>query len=162
MQQIDQGVEWCLREVSKGNSIFIHCAHGHGRSATLMCACFLELGLASSIEHGISLMQSVRPLVSVGPRQRGLLELWYAGRLEAGGGAGGAHVKGSVRDGRKSEAEVVLPTLAGAATHRPVVVQSQVPVTVQVHAHAAGSGVGGSGGGAVAAGGPATLGSHND
>lgn len=54
------------------STAWMHCccagAHGHGRSATLMAACFLQAGLASSVDHAVSLM-TVRP-ATIAPNAR--------------------------------------------------------------------------------------------
>ncbi|GAX73962.1 hypothetical protein CEUSTIGMA_g1412.t1 [Chlamydomonas eustigma] len=84
LQQLDQAVEFSLHEAAEGRPVFIHCAHGHGRSATVMAACFLESGKAASVEQAINMMKSVRPRVNLSKQQRQLLEQWVMQR----GGAG--------------------------------------------------------------------------
>lgn len=36
--QIDQGVQWAMQQRAAGRPILVHCAHGHGRSATVLGA----------------------------------------------------------------------------------------------------------------------------
>ena len=57
LHQLDQAVEFSLNEAADGRPVFIHCAHGHGRSATVMAACFLEGGMADSIEPAEAVMK---------------------------------------------------------------------------------------------------------
>ena len=36
--QIEQGVQWALQQRAAGRPVLVHCAHGHGRSATVLAA----------------------------------------------------------------------------------------------------------------------------
>ena len=36
--QIEQGVKWALQQRAAGRPVLVHCAHGHGRSATVLAA----------------------------------------------------------------------------------------------------------------------------
>lgn len=38
MAQIEQGVQWALAQRAEGRPVLVHCAHGHGRSATVLAA----------------------------------------------------------------------------------------------------------------------------
>ena len=57
LHQLDQAVEFCLGEAAEGRPLLIHCAHGHGRSATVMAACFLENSMAGTIDEAIAVMK---------------------------------------------------------------------------------------------------------
>ena len=37
-QQIETGVQWALAQRAAGRPVLVHCAHGHGRSATVLAA----------------------------------------------------------------------------------------------------------------------------
>lgn len=37
-QQIEVGVQWALAQRAAGRPVLVHCAHGHGRSATVLAA----------------------------------------------------------------------------------------------------------------------------
>lgn len=37
-QQIEAGVQWALAQRASGLPVLVHCAHGHGRSATVLAA----------------------------------------------------------------------------------------------------------------------------
>lgn len=63
--------------------IYIHCAQGHGRSATLAAAVLLERGLASSVDEAEAMMKRVRPGVRLHSVQRVLLMRLYAPRTAA-------------------------------------------------------------------------------
>lgn len=53
--------------------VFIHCAAGRGRSATLAAAVMIARGLAPDAETAERLMQEKRPQVKLGRQQRALL-----------------------------------------------------------------------------------------
>ncbi|KAG2447196.1 hypothetical protein HYH02_007938 [Chlamydomonas schloesseri] len=78
--QLERGVAFAVAERALGKSVYVHCAHGHGRSALLLIACLLEAGQVSSWEEGLALLQSVRPKVKLNSRQRLALESWVQRR----------------------------------------------------------------------------------
>ncbi|GFR52561.1 hypothetical protein Agub_g15150, partial [Astrephomene gubernaculifera] len=78
--QVDRGVAFALSERSLGRPVYVHCAHGHGRSALLLIACLLEAGAVGSCEEGLALLQAVRPRVRLNGRQRRALEAWARSR----------------------------------------------------------------------------------
>lgn len=57
VEQIQKAVEWCTRERAEGRDVYIHCAHGHGRSATVMSALLIALGEASSGEEAVAIQK---------------------------------------------------------------------------------------------------------
>lgn len=77
---IEEGVRWALQQRKRGQSIYVHCAHGHGRSATVLCACLIEEGKAGLLEDGIELMKSKRPKVKMNARQKRCLRQWLQKR----------------------------------------------------------------------------------
>ncbi|KAG2444456.1 hypothetical protein HXX76_001209 [Chlamydomonas incerta] len=79
--QLERGVAFAVAERALGKSVYVHCAHGHGRSALLLIACLLEAGQVSSWEEGLALLQSVRPKVKLNVRQRLALEAWVQRRF---------------------------------------------------------------------------------
>ncbi|GIL73686.1 hypothetical protein Vretifemale_3819 [Volvox reticuliferus] len=81
---IERGVVFALTERAQGKSVYIHCAHGHGRSALLLIACLLEAGQVSSWEEGLALLKAVRPRVHLNRRQRQALEAWARSRSKGG------------------------------------------------------------------------------
>lgn len=58
--------------------LFVHCAVGHGRSATVLAAVLLSRGLARDVDDAEQVMQRARPRVKLGRRQRELLASWWA------------------------------------------------------------------------------------
>lgn len=83
LQQLQGAVDFARGEEQAGRSVYIHCAHGHGRSATVMCACLIECGHARSVEEAVAAMKSVRPLVHLSPSQRQVRQ--WEGRGEESG-----------------------------------------------------------------------------
>jgi protein-tyrosine phosphatase len=57
MQQIQRGVEWAQEQLAAGQSVYIHCAHGHGRSATVLAALLIATGQASTAEEAVDIMR---------------------------------------------------------------------------------------------------------
>jgi len=64
-----------VREVAAfERPVFIHCAAGHGRSATLVAAVLITRAAAPAAEAAERMLRLVRPGVSLTPAQRKLLE----------------------------------------------------------------------------------------
>uniref|UniRef100_A0A7S3QR65 Tyrosine specific protein phosphatases domain-containing protein n=1 Tax=Dunaliella tertiolecta TaxID=3047 RepID=A0A7S3QR65_DUNTE len=76
LPQIDEGVDWALKEYQRNGAVYVHCAHGHGRSAMLLSGCLMKSGEASSLDHALAMMTKVRPLVKLSNRQRRQMEKW--------------------------------------------------------------------------------------
>jgi protein-tyrosine phosphatase len=54
--------------------VYVHCALGHGRSATVAAAVLLARGLANDVDHAEAVLRQARPLVRLLPVQRRVLE----------------------------------------------------------------------------------------
>jgi protein-tyrosine phosphatase len=65
----------------RGN-VYIHCASGHGRAATVAAALLLARGLAADVRQAEALLRSVRPGVRLKRVQRAVLERVLAGADE--------------------------------------------------------------------------------
>lgn len=63
--------------------VLIHCAAGHGRSATVAAALILARGLAETPEDAEAMMRTKRPGVRLNAEQRALLRAWANGDLGA-------------------------------------------------------------------------------
>jgi protein-tyrosine phosphatase len=50
----------------------IHCAAGHGRSATFMASVLVRRGLAADVDEAERLIRQTRPSIRIGPAQRAL------------------------------------------------------------------------------------------
>ena len=58
--------------------IFVHCAMGHGRSATVAAALMIRRGLAKDLDHAIATMAAKRPAIHLHPPQRAVVERMLA------------------------------------------------------------------------------------
>jgi hypothetical protein len=62
------------RVASSPAPVYVHCALGHGRSATLVAAVLLLRGRASGVPEALGLLRAARPRVRLEACQRRLLE----------------------------------------------------------------------------------------
>jgi protein-tyrosine phosphatase len=69
------------RIVIHDGATYVHCALGHGRSATLVAAVLLELGLATDPDDAVNRIRLLRPGVALSPAQRVQLhQFWERSR----------------------------------------------------------------------------------
>jgi hypothetical protein len=77
-RQIEEAATFALA-ASRHGDVLVHCAHGRGRSTTVMCACLVKAGLFSSwveaFENGI---KPRRPCCKLNARMRSNLTAWQA------------------------------------------------------------------------------------
>lgn len=59
---------------ASSGAVYVHCAAGHGRSATVVAAVLIERGLATDASSAEKYMQAIRPGVRLTPPQRRLLQ----------------------------------------------------------------------------------------
>jgi protein-tyrosine phosphatase len=76
-------VQWAAQQRAAGRPVLVHCAHGHGRSATVLCAILIAEGQARGIGDAEAMLKAERPRVRLNYRQRGALKAWLAGREAA-------------------------------------------------------------------------------
>lgn len=62
--------------------VYVHCAAGHGRSATVVAAVLIARGLAQDLDDAEKQMQRIRPGVRLTPPQRKLLRDWMGKRVQ--------------------------------------------------------------------------------
>ena len=63
-----------IRRARAEGPVLVHCALGHGRSATFVAAYLLAEGLAASLPEALDLLRRVWPGVRLSDAQRRLLE----------------------------------------------------------------------------------------
>ena len=63
-----------LRFRDREGTIFVHCAKGHGRSATVAAGLIVTRGLAPDVPAAVAMMQRARPRVRLSGHQRRRLE----------------------------------------------------------------------------------------
>lgn len=66
---------------AEGRSVLIHCAQGHGRTATIAAAVLIRLGLASDIDEALSMIQAARPLAKPSRQQKAALRRYVVENL---------------------------------------------------------------------------------
>ncbi len=64
------------------HTVYVHCAVGRGRSATLMTAWMLATGRADSVERAERQLHDQRPAVRLHPSQRAALRAWWENRAK--------------------------------------------------------------------------------
>jgi hypothetical protein len=73
-RQFIEAVETVERWLAEGRSVLIHCAQGHGRTATIAAAVLVRLGLARDVREALALVKSARPLARPSsPQERALI-----------------------------------------------------------------------------------------
>eukprot|EP00873_Tetraselmis_striata_P024639 jgi/Tetstr1/444903/TSEL_003354.t1 len=73
---ISLGMAWAADQQRRGREVLVHCAHGHGRSCTVLCAALINEGVVSNIDEALAYVQRTRPKAKLNPSQRRALEQW--------------------------------------------------------------------------------------
>lgn len=60
--------------------VYIHCALGHGRSATVTMAVLVARGNTASLAQAEQMVKSARPGIKISNAQRHLLQQWFSSR----------------------------------------------------------------------------------
>ena len=81
---LDPALAWASAQRSAGRSVYVHCAHGHGRSAAVLVAALLDSGAAADADAALALVQAARPLARLNHRQRAAVDNWWALRRKRG------------------------------------------------------------------------------
>ncbi len=71
-QQLLTGVSHISRHLGDG-SVYVHCALGHGRSATLVAAFLLLKNHAETVDDAIAMIRAKRPRIGLKPTQMAML-----------------------------------------------------------------------------------------
>ena len=74
--QLDDAVAWIGDHWRAGRSVLIHCAAGHGRSATAAAAWLLDQTPGLSIEDAEARLRAARPGIRLNAAQRQALQRW--------------------------------------------------------------------------------------
>ncbi|KAF3321788.1 Dual specificity phosphatase [Carex littledalei] len=74
--QIEFAVRWACAKRDTGRKIYIHCAFGHGRSACVMCALLVALGIAENWKEAEKIICKRRPRIKMNRLHRSTLEEW--------------------------------------------------------------------------------------
>ncbi len=77
----DEQFENLMRDLSSNcETVYIHCAAGHGRSAAVAVALLVARGLASDLTEAERIVKAKRPGISIKKPQRQLLHRWFEAR----------------------------------------------------------------------------------
>ena len=74
--RIAEGVKWALEQRKLGRAVFVHCAHGHGRSMGVLCACLVQAGLFDTWQKALTAARAVRPKCKLNKSQQRSLEAY--------------------------------------------------------------------------------------
>lgn len=80
--RLDRAARW-LVEQRRAGPVLVHCAHGHGRSATVLAAAWVLAGVQPSWQEAIQQMREARPSVRPNPAQVRSLRRWSETRADA-------------------------------------------------------------------------------
>ena len=80
-ERLDEGVDFALRHLDRGERVLIHCEHGIGRSATLALCVLVARGFDPLA--ALALAKERRSLVSPSPAQYGCWTEWLAAHRTA-------------------------------------------------------------------------------
>ena len=83
LEQMSIAVDYINRGRDRG-PVLLHCALGHGRSATIAVAWLLNCGIAESVEDGIAQVRKVRPGVGLNAKQISQLNEFLAQNAQLG------------------------------------------------------------------------------
>ncbi|MBI4618189.1 MAG: dual specificity protein phosphatase family protein [Planctomycetes bacterium] len=65
-----EAVEWATARLAEGRTLLVHCAQGHGRSATVAAALLVVLGRTADSEAAFAALAAVRPRVHPSTAQK--------------------------------------------------------------------------------------------
>ncbi len=78
-EQLREAVEWAAAQHAQGRTVYIHCAQGHGRSATAATALLVRLGIERDSDAARERIRAIRPAIRVAPKQRAVVAAYCAG-----------------------------------------------------------------------------------
>lgn len=79
LEQLNLAVKWVAEQLAH-RPVFVHCALGHGRSASVVIAFLLHAGRVATVKDGLRMLRQLRPGVGLSSAQRQRLERWRAAR----------------------------------------------------------------------------------
>lgn len=78
-EQLREAVEWAAERHGEGRTVYVHCAQGHGRSATAATALLVRLGIESDPDAARERIKAIRPETRVAARQREVVAAYCRG-----------------------------------------------------------------------------------
>jgi hypothetical protein len=73
LEDLRRGADWIQDRQLEG-PVYIHCAMGHGRSATFVAAYLMRSGKAKDVTEALEIMKQQRPTIDLSPVQVELLQ----------------------------------------------------------------------------------------
>lgn len=73
--QLEESATFAVHSKKDGD-VLIHCAHGRGRSTTVMCAALVKYGLYSSWQEAFDAVKPGRPVVKLNAKMKDALTRW--------------------------------------------------------------------------------------
>jgi len=75
-EQLEKAATYAV-EAHKNGDVIVHCAHGRGRSTTVMCACLVKAGLYDNWEEALERgIKPGRPVCKLNANMRAALKAW--------------------------------------------------------------------------------------
>ncbi|KAJ7523723.1 hypothetical protein O6H91_18G060200 [Diphasiastrum complanatum] len=74
--QIEVAVRWAVEKRAHRYPVYIHCAFGHGRSVTVVCALLMALGVVETWRDAENLVKRHRPCIRLNKPQKESLQEW--------------------------------------------------------------------------------------
>lgn len=82
--QIEEAANFAVAAKRQGGDVLVHCAHGRGRSTTIMCACLVKAGLFPTWEEAFEKgIKPGRPCCKLNRRMTQNLTAWQSQYVEA-------------------------------------------------------------------------------
>lgn len=76
-QQLEEAATFAVQAMQQGGDVLVHCAHGRGRSTTVMCACLVKAGLFRTWEEAFEVgIKPRRPVCKLNRRMKQALTEW--------------------------------------------------------------------------------------
>jgi len=73
LNQLDEAISWISTRMLDG-PVFVHCALGHGRSATVVAGFLIKYGIVNNVDGAIEFIKATRIGVSLHPKQIKVLQ----------------------------------------------------------------------------------------
>jgi len=73
LAQLEAGVAW-VQENARHGPVYVHCALGHGRSASFVAAYLIAIGKANTPAEAEAAIRLLRPKIGLGEQQAAVLE----------------------------------------------------------------------------------------
>jgi len=81
-EQLEEAATFAVRQRQHGD-IIVHCAHGRGRSTTVMCACLVKAGLFKTWEDAFDAVKAKRKVAKLNRHMRAALTSWQQGHSKS-------------------------------------------------------------------------------